>query len=64
VRLLAPGPRHTEIGFGLLRELGTACNLTTDVQLATYALENAATLCSSDTDFARFAGVVWQNPLK
>jgi predicted nucleic acid-binding protein len=62
--LLAQGPRHTEIAFGLLRELGTAGNLTTDVQLATYALENAATLCSSDTDFARFAGVVWQNPLK
>ena len=34
VRLLVPGPRHLEIAFSLLRQLGTAANLTTDVQLA------------------------------
>src|SRR6059036_1993867 len=34
VRFTVPGPRHLEIAFGLLRELGAARNLTTDVQLA------------------------------
>lgn len=64
VRALAPGPRHLEIAFGLLRQLGVAGNLTTDVQIAAYAIENAATLCSNDVDFGRFAGVSWQNPIK
>ena len=63
VRVLAPGPRHLEIAFRLLRGLGTAGNLTTDVQLAAYAIENVATLCSNDSDFARFGGLAWSNPL-
>lgn len=64
VRLLGPGPRHLEISFALLRALGAAGNLTTDVQLATYAIENAATLYSADTDFGRFTNLAWKNPLK
>ena len=61
---LVPGPRHLEIAFGLLRELGTGANLTTDVQLAALAIEHQAELCSSDTDFGRFAGLRWVNPLR
>jgi toxin-antitoxin system PIN domain toxin len=64
VRVLAPGPRHLEIAFGLLRALGTAGNLTTDAQLAAYAIENAATLGSGDTDFGRFKTLAWKNPLE
>lgn len=64
VRALAPGPRHLEIGFGLVRDVGTAGKLTTDAQLAAYAIENGATLCSNDLDFGRFAGLSWKNPLK
>lgn len=63
VHFLAPGPRHLEIAFGLLRRLGAARNLTTDVQLAAHAIENQATLCSNDTDFGRFQGLRWENPL-
>jgi toxin-antitoxin system PIN domain toxin len=63
VRVLVPGPRHLEIAFRLLRGLGAAANLTTDVQLAAYAIENAATLCSNDSDFARFGGLAWKNPI-
>ena len=63
VHFLVPGPRHLEIAFGLLRELGAARNLTTDVQLAAHAIENQATLCSNDSDFARFPGLRWANPL-
>jgi len=63
VHFLAPGPRHLEIAFGLLRGLGVARNLTTDVQLAAHAIENQAQLMSNDTDFARFDGLRWVNPL-
>lgn len=40
--------------FRLLEELGTAGNLTTDAH---------AELASTDTDFARFKGLRWFNPL-
>lgn len=63
-RVLLPGPRHLEIAFRLLRDLGAAGNLTTDAQLAAFAIEHNATLCSNDTDFARFSGLRWDNPLK
>ena len=63
VHFLVPGPRHIEIAFRLLRELGSARNLTTDVQLAAHAIENQAVLCSNDSDFARFQGLRWDNPL-
>lgn len=60
---LGPGPRHLDTAFQLMRELGTGGNLTTDVQLAAYAIENQAELCSNDLDFGRFAGLRWVNPL-
>ena len=63
VHFLAPGPHFTEIAFRLLRQLGAAQNLTTDVQLAAHAIENQAALCSNDSDFARFEGLRWLNPL-
>lgn len=46
-----------------LQHLGTAGNLTTDAHLATLAIERGYTLCSTDTDFARFQGLRWVNPL-
>lgn len=64
VEVLTPGPRHLEIAFGLLGGVGTAGNLTTDAQLAAYAIERDATLCSNDTDFGRFSGLRWANPLQ
>jgi toxin-antitoxin system PIN domain toxin len=63
VHFLAPGPRFTELAFELFKELGTAGNLTTDVQLAAHAIENQATLHSHDTDFARISGLRWVDPL-
>ncbi len=63
VVFLLPGPRHLELAFRLLRGLGTAANLTTDVQLAALAIEHQAELHSSDTDFARFPQLRWVNPL-
>ncbi len=64
VRFLAPGPRHLDIAFDLLRIVGTGGNLTTDAQLAALATEYGAEMCSNDTDFARFPDVRWSNPLE
>ncbi len=63
VTFLVPGPRHLAIAFGLLRSLGTGANLTTDVQVAALAIENHAEVHSNDTDFGRFEGLRWKNPL-
>ena len=63
VALLLPGPRHLEIAFRLLRELGATGNLTTDVQLAALAIEHQAELHSHDTDFARFPSLRVHDPL-
>ena len=63
VSFLVPGPRHLDIAFDLLRGLGTAGNLTTDVQLAALAIEHNADMCSNDNDFGRFPRLRWVNPL-
>lgn len=64
VQHLVPGPRHLDLAFGLLRGLGTAANLTTDVQLAALSMEYGGELHSNDTDFARFREVAWVDPLR
>lgn len=63
VQLLTPGPEHLSIACDLIDQIGTAGNLTTDVQIATYAIEQQADVCSNDSDFARFTGLRWTNPL-
>jgi hypothetical protein len=60
---LVAGPQHLPIAFRLLRALGTATNLTTDVQLAAHAIEHQAEVHSHDTDFARISGLRWVDPL-
>ncbi len=61
--IVHPGPRHLSVVRELLRPLGTGGNLTSDAHLAALAVEHGAELCSSDTDFARFPGLHWHNPL-
>jgi toxin-antitoxin system PIN domain toxin len=63
VRIVTPGERHAEILFDLLLEVGVAGNLTNDAHLAALAIEYQAELVSTDTDFARFPGLRWFNPL-
>jgi toxin-antitoxin system PIN domain toxin len=63
-KAINPGPRHMEIAFGLLRAEGKGGNLTSDAQLAALAIEAGATLHTADTDFLRFPGLKWVNPLK
>ena len=52
-----PSPRHASLLRGLLRDTGTAGNLTNDAHLAALALEHGADIVSFDRDFARFPGV-------
>lgn len=63
VLLLVPASRHLDTAFGLLRKLGTGANLTTDVQIAAHAVDYGGEVFSNDTDFGRFEGVPWVNPL-
>ncbi|HSD30211.1 MAG TPA: type II toxin-antitoxin system VapC family toxin [Vicinamibacteria bacterium] len=63
VHFLQPGPRHLEIAFALLRQIGAAANLTTDAQLAALAIEHQGEVHSNDSDFARFPQLRWVNPI-
>ena len=63
VQILTPGELHGEILFALLEQLGAAGNLTKDAHLAALAIEYQAELASTDTDFARFPGLRWFNPV-
>ncbi|HEY6175530.1 MAG TPA: type II toxin-antitoxin system VapC family toxin [Kofleriaceae bacterium] len=63
VERLEPGPQHIDLLDRLLSAAGTGGNLTTDAHLAALAIEHQCELHSNDTDFARFPGLRWRNPL-
>ncbi len=60
-------PRPTEHHGAILSELmalpGMSSRLVMDANLAALAMEHGLTLCSSDSDFARFPKLRWFNPL-
>ncbi len=64
VQILTPGEMHAQIFFRLIEHAGTAGDLTTDAHLAALAIEYQAELASTDTDFARFPGLRWFNPVR
>lgn len=59
-----PTPRHREVLDSTLAAPGVRANLLPDAHLAAIAIEHGLMLCSSDGDFARFAGLRWLNPLQ
>lgn len=61
--VVAPTDRHGATLRSLIEPLGTAGNLTSDAHLAALAITHGATVVSCDSDFARFPGVRWLNPL-
>ncbi len=63
VQVINPGPDHIRRALGLLETLGTAGNLVGDAQMAELALDHDAVLHTADTDFMRFPGLRWLNPL-
>jgi uncharacterized protein len=64
VTVIDPTERHAAVLRELLLPLGAAGNLTTDAHLAALAIEHGALLCSCDTDFSRFPGLRWLDPLQ
>ena len=64
MQFLTPGPEHVGVALRLLERVGTGANLTTNAQLAAYAVEFGGTIHSNDADFGRFAGVPWEDPLR
>lgn len=61
--LVTPGEGHWAILRSFLLSSGTAGNLSSDAHLAAIAIEQGWTLCSTDHDFRRFAGLPVLNPL-
>lgn len=61
---LNPGEKHWLILDRLLRDNGTAGNLTTDAHIAAIAIEHGCTVYSADNDFKRFTGLQHINPLE
>lgn len=59
-----PTNRHAEVLGPLLAAPGVHGDLVPDAHLAALAIEYGLTLCSTDSDFARFPGLRWENPLK
>lgn len=58
-----PTPAHAEVLGGILRRHRVTGDLVPDARLAALALEHGLTVCSADTDFARFGEVEWLNPV-
>lgn len=58
-----PGPDYARILGDLITEHDLRGNLIPDAALAALAIENGVALISTDTDFARFPGLRWHNPL-
>ena len=46
-----------------MRQGSAAGRLTTDAHLAALAIEHQAELHSNDSDFCRFPGLRWRDPL-
>jgi predicted nucleic acid-binding protein len=63
VRVVQPGPRHLDI-LGRFAEAGAITSaMVTDAHIAALAVENQSEVHSNDTDFGRFPGLRWTNPL-
>lgn len=59
-----PTDRHGELLGELIERYDLHGNLVSDGHLAALAIEHGLEIYSADTDFARFEGVRWVNPLE
>ena len=64
VTLISPGPNHARHFETICRASNAKGNLVTDAHLAALAIEHDSELASCDTDFAKFPGLRWINPLQ
>lgn len=63
VQLLYPSEGHWPIFRRMLLEGRAGGVLSTDAHLAATTIEHGGTLHTTDSDFARFPGLRWKNPL-
>jgi toxin-antitoxin system PIN domain toxin len=63
-RIIRPTERHWHVFQEMLCNGQAVANLVTDAHLAALAVEHGCELISTDSDFSRFAGVRWRNPLR
>lgn len=63
VEVLYPAADHWRIFRRLLLEGRASGDIGTDAHLAALTVEHAGTLYTTDSDFARFPGLRWKNPL-
>jgi toxin-antitoxin system PIN domain toxin len=59
----SPEGRHSAILAALITRHELTGNLVPDGMLAALAIEHGLTVCSVDSDFARFDEIAWANPL-
>lgn len=64
VHVIETGAHFFSVLSSLLESAQIRGPLVTDTALAALAIENGATLCTTDRDFARFAGLKWLDPLR
>ena len=60
---LEPGGEHLPLMRRALAAVGAGGNLVNDAHVAALAIEHGAEVHSNDSDFGRFPGVRWRNPL-
>ena len=63
-RIVQPTERHWVVFQKMMTDGQAVANLVTDAHLAALALEHGCELVSTDSDFSRFPGLRWRNPLK
>ena len=63
VRIIQASEQHWELFQKMLRVGNATANLVSDARLAALAVEHNCMLHSTDTDFARFRGLKWKNPI-
>jgi toxin-antitoxin system PIN domain toxin len=63
IRVLTPSEQHWAVFQRMLRAGNATANLVSDAHLAALAVEHNCVLHSTDTDFARFRGLRWRNPI-
>ena len=63
ISAINPGREHLALFRRNLDAAGVGGNLVTDAHIAAIAMEYQAEVHSNDSDFARFPGLRWHNPL-